>query len=209
MKYYSIGCDCHPAIVLTHLNLRLSASPFDWLNTNVINTFEYFLDLVQTNFIHFMSDIQHDKLPYSKYYPYSTFYHDTNIIQDSKIKEKYNRRIGRFMNDFNNSKCLFLTNIKAESISSHQSMNKLCSDCNDIISNKTFITNHHILYIYILYNENYDENKLYCDKFYNQIQSLNKSNIKIIKYCRHLTIKGIWGDKNEYNQYLKDISTIT
>jgi hypothetical protein len=209
--YYSIGCDCHPAHVLKTLDLRKNSSPFDSLDINPINTFEYFYELIQTEFKYFMQDlIINDEYsrPSSKHYQYSFFHHDKKINKDNTIKEKYLRRITCLLNHYTHFNCIFLVNIKSSSIISCEIASKLYLDCLKIINDDTFIKNNHIIFIYIRYDEDLNENKESIDVFYTKIKEINSKNIFIIKYNRHLKKDGIWGNTKMYHTYFNHLLTL-
>ena len=201
-NFYSIGCDCHPAMVLKVMGLRKKSSPFDWLDTNSLNTFEYFYDMIQTEFKNFMREIViNNEKPFSKYYPYSLFHHDPNIKDDIIIQQKYLRRISRFLDHYKHSSCVFLANIKSDSITSYEIVNKLYLDCVKIINDSTFIKNNHILFIYIRYDDDFIENNEYINELYSKIKNLDKNNIFLIQYNRNLQEGRLSGDPNMYSTY--------
>ena len=149
--FFSIGSDCHPAIVLKKLNLRNNSSPFDWLDTKGLYVFEYFYENIKTNFKYFLYDIvKNEKFqPYSNKYPNSIFLHDLDIIENINVKEKYLRRIQTLLVNYYNSKCVFVCNITSNTITSNDIVSKLYFDCLNIINDNTFVTNNHSIYIYI------------------------------------------------------------
>ena len=208
--YYSIGSDCHPAMVLKHLNLRRESSPFDWLDTKCISVFEYFHEHIITDFKYFLYDLEKNERsqPYSKKYPKSIFLHDLDIIENNNVNEKYVKRIQRLQHNYNNSACVFVCNIKSNSILSHSIVSKLYVDCSKIINNNIFITNRHNLYIYIRYDEDFTENEQYCNSFYTKIKQLTNNNVVINKYCRNFKKDGIWGDNSKYSLHFKDLLSL-
>lgn len=209
--FFSIGSDCHPAIVLKKLNLRNNSSPFDWLDTKGLYVFEYFYENIKTNFKYFLYDIvKNEKFqPYSNKYPNSIFLHDLDIIENINVKEKYLRRIQTLLVNYYNSKCVFVCNITSNTITSNDIVSKLYFDCLNIINDNTFVTNNHSIYIYIRYDNDLKENEQYCDIFYTKIKNLNNTNININKYCRNLKKNGIWGDDSKYAIFFKDLLLFT
>ena len=205
--FFSIGSDCHPAMVLKNLNLRQKSSPFDWIDTKGISVFEYFYENITTDFKYFLYDLEKNEKsqPYSKKYPNSIFLHDLDIIENNNVKEKYIKRIERLQLNYNNSKCVFVCNITSNSILSNYIVSKLYVDCLKIINDDIFITNRHSLYIYIRYDEDFTENEEYCNSFYTKIKNLNNNNVLINKYCRKFKEDGIWGDASKYSIFFEDL----
>ena len=81
---------------------------------------------------------------------------------------------------------MFLANIKSDSITSYEIVNKLYLDCVKIINDSTFIKNNHILFIYIRYDDDFIENNEYINELYSKIKNLDKNNIFLIQYNRNL-----------------------
>lgn len=205
--FFSIGCDCHPAMVLKNLNLRNNSSPFDWLDTKSISVFEYFYENITTDFKYFLYDLKKNEKsqPYSKKYPNTIFLHDLDIIENNNVKEKYIRRIQLLQHNYNNSKCVFVCNINSNGILSNDIVSKLYTDCVKIINDDTFTSNRHILYIYIRYDEDFTENEQYCNSFYTKIKNLTNNNVLINKYCRNYKKDGTWGDSSKHSTFFKDL----
>lgn len=209
IKYYSIGCDCHPSHVLSHLKLRHKAGPFDHIDIKSLYSAEYFLKLINSSFLNFLDDllVNNNGKVVSKNYSQAEFIHDNDLITNKESKHKYERRIKRFMDDYNNSKCVFLLNIKYDSITNKNEINKLICNINDILNDHHFIKNNHILYLYLRFDENLDQNKILCDTFINEILKKFKYNGNFVfkKYCRCLSKSGIWGNPLEYSQIFSDL----
>jgi len=209
IKYYSIGCDCHPAYVLTYLKLRHKAGPFDHIDTKSIESAEYFLKLTNSSFLNFLDDllINNNGKVISKHYPQTEFCHDNDLITNKESKHKYERRINRFMDDYKHSKCVFLLNIKYDTIKNKNDVIKLIGDIDNILNEHYFIKNDHILYLYLRYDENLDENKILCDLFINEISTKFKysKNFVFKKYCRYKNKFGIWGNPLEYSNIFSDL----
>lgn len=73
------------------------------------------MKLVNSSFIHFSDDlvINDNNKVISKYYPHTEFSHD--LITNIETKQKYERRVKRFMDDYKNSRCVLLLTIKYNS----------------------------------------------------------------------------------------------
>jgi hypothetical protein len=208
IKYYSIGCDCHPSHVLEYLKLKHYAGPFDYIYIRSIYTPEYFFNLINSSFINFKNDLsinENGKVS-SKHYPQTEFTHDSDLITSVKINRKYERRIKRFMNDYKNLKCVFLLNINYDSICNENEVTKLIDDIKNIINEDCFVKKNHILYIYLRYDENFDQNKKLCECFIEQLSKLKQTkNLIFKKYCRHKSQYGIWGNPLEYSVIFSDL----
>lgn len=110
--FISLGNRCIPALILKHYNLRSAAYPFDWM---LSDTFDNFFKMLETDFENFISK---DSLIIDKERPFIVRDQATNFgyshdfpVTDPKIryiapnfldafesiKEKYNRRIKRFL----------------------------------------------------------------------------------------------------------------
>jgi GR25 family glycosyltransferase involved in LPS biosynthesis len=208
VKYYSIGCDCHPANLLKSLKLRHAAGPFDWMNVTSEYCPEYFLKIVKSSFKNFLDKLTINKnnIVISENYPNFEFFHDNDLITNTETMCKYKRRIKRFMNDYKNSKCVFLLNIKYDDIHNEKIVLKLVTDINNILDDDYFKKNNHILYIYLRYDENFDENKILCELFISKLLKIkNIKNIKFKKYCRYKNKFGIWGNSSDYYKIFSDL----
>lgn len=102
-NYISLGYFCNVASDLEQLGFRNTSSPFDW----EISVFEGVISAIDNRFNNFMnyeSLIQSQKYPSHYYDPnYQIwFFHDFNRYeplkkQYTKVKNKYDRRIARFL----------------------------------------------------------------------------------------------------------------
>ena len=121
---YSIGRDCSCAMYLQKQGLRISSGPFDWLtNVNdikdrlkiILNDFDNFLNLEDLKFLPKDPNVFNDEA--CDYYENLRngfyYYHDfpKNVsLNDSfsQVKEKYDRRIRRFMYNLKTKKKVLL-----------------------------------------------------------------------------------------------------
>ena len=196
-KYYSIGSDCHPCHVLTELKLRHMAGPFDHLYTGSICSLEYFLNLVDTSFINFLSNLKvnNNNRIVSQHYPYTEFVHDKDLRKNPETIKKYQRRIERFIKDYTTHKCLLLYCIHGSSIQTEKQTNKLIGYIETLLNTQYFTDNEHILYIYLRYDENITEINNF---FINELQKIQNKNLIFQKYQRNIKKYGIWGDTTKY-----------
>lgn len=190
------------------LKLRHAAGPFDWINVTSEYCPEYFLNIIKSSFKNFLdkSTINKNNIVISENYPNLEFFHDNDLITNIETMCKYKRRIKRFMNDYKNSKCVFLLNIKYDDIHNEKIVLKLVTDINNILDDDYFKKNNHILYIYLRYDENFDENKILCELFISKLLKIkNIKNIKFKKYCRYKNKFGIWGNSSDYYKIFSDL----
>lgn len=199
IKYYSIGCDCHPCHVLTELKLRHMAGPFDHIYTSSLYSLKYFLELVDTSFTNFLSNLKvnNNNRIISQHYPHTEFIHDKDLRKNPETVKKYQRRIQRFMEDYTTNKCLLLYCINHSTIQTEEQVNEVISYIETLLNTNYFKENEHILYIYLRYDENITEiNNFFIDK----LQKIENKNLIFQKYQRNINKYGIWGDKTKYNE---------
>lgn len=166
------------------------------------------MKLINSSFKNFLNDllINDNGQVISKYYPQTEFHHDNDLITNIESKHKYERKIKRFMNDYKNSKCVLLLNITYHSIQNKNDVIKLICDIKNILNEHYFVKNNHILYIYLRYDKNLDQNKILCDFFINEISKFKYTrNFVFKKYYRHINKFGIWGNPLEYSQIFSDL----
>jgi len=196
-KIIPIGCDCHPTNVIKHLGIRNESMPFDWLNTNSLKGLDYVRDNINTKFKYYIKDlISEDDQVFAQRYNYSTFKHHKDLIDNQETRDTFIRRSNRFLDAIKNP-CIFLYNVKSKDLNTQ---NKLDQFKKSVLNFKKVMKRNDELYIYIRYDESYNENRKYCDN----LLKLNKiKNVKIIQHVRHLEKYGIWGDPKKYNILLK------
>ena len=122
---YSIESNCGCAMYLNMLGLRIASGPFDWITgansleeriNIILNYFNSFLSFDNLKFID--KDINHKNHDFNNDYYINTennilFLHDFkhNILLEnmySKVKEKYDRRIQRFIDNIRSKKTLLI-----------------------------------------------------------------------------------------------------
>jgi len=113
-NFMTIGCDCTPAYALKDLNLREQSLPFDWITSNVDALYKCF----KNNFIDFHTELKYtiskkrvvDAYGFQYPHDYPVINEIDPIDQEPKeiiipdlsdyydtVKEKYDRRIKRFL----------------------------------------------------------------------------------------------------------------
>ena len=190
-KYYSIGCDCHPTRVLTTLNLRHGAGPFDHIYTSGTHSIPYLMELIETNFENFLCDLARNAKGHmiSKNYPATEFIHDKDLKNN---KSKYNRRIVRFIKHYKEEKCIFFYCIDEHTV---KDTNDLANSIMQLLESDYFKANDHILFAYLRYDE---EIHTLCDFFVEEMKKIKNKNLIFKQYVRKLKKYGIWGNEEEY-----------
>ena len=123
---FSIGGNCFPAEILRGLKLRKYSSPLDWTygtsiysNLEIINNkFYRFIELEDLIFSYKTEYSFCYKNKYNGLYFSHDFFNEINKEQYMHIKEKYNRRIHRLVNDLHNLKILMVY-VGSRNIKSH------------------------------------------------------------------------------------------
>ena len=132
-NFLALGHNCGPAAALRHLNIRKFALPFDWVESSIDILEECFKD----NFSKYHTNLRFNESKtrlideYGFQFPHDYPTIDNNIVEDGfieekvildnwkdnydKVKEKYDRRIKRFLNILNDNKkiivlCKYSTN---------------------------------------------------------------------------------------------------
>ena len=208
--FVSLGCDCHPAHVLSTLGLRQEAYPFDWLDTDSSVALKYVEQNIRESFQSFVLNIAHasdDNIPYASNFPQSRFLHHQDISTNVAVQSSFQRRGIRFMNTFRDATPLtpliLLHNVK----STHVSDDFIRS----VHSLDTFIQQHDSvgkvgcpvrLWIYIRYDEPSDiiNESEACVCLANGSFGITT----VIRYCRHQSTYGIWGNPMNYRLLLEE-----
>jgi len=197
-----IGCDCHPAYTLKKLGIRKFSLPFDWLNTQPFSGIWYVMDNIKNNFIFFLSGLTKNERGYivAEKYNFAEFMHEKDLIENIKSQNKFNRRIIRFIKIINKFDCFFLYNLPSNNITNLDQIDKFVNDVSDFTK---IIKPNDKLFIYFRYDENYDENREYCNTLLNKLNNVNK--VHITKYIRSTKQFGEWGDYREYYSLYKNL----
>ena len=116
---YSIGNNCGCAMYLNMLGLRIASGPFDWVTG--ANSLEERINIILNDFNRFIDKDDliclnrgvHNNISYSNKYNDLIFMHDfdKNCLFDDmypKVKEKYDRRIQRFIDNIKSKKVLLI-----------------------------------------------------------------------------------------------------
>jgi hypothetical protein len=198
-----LGCDCHPAYMLNRLHIRDKSLPFDWLNTDPLEGIEYVTDNLVNHFKHFLTDLYTNERGYivAKQYKFTEFMHEHDLMENEDSKNKLLRRVDRFITIIENQRNIFLYNITSKSINSSDDVTYFINAVNKFL---THIKNNDSLHIYIRYDENFDENKTYCDELCDELNKI--AGIKCVKYIRFKEKFGIWGDERKYERLMRNLA---
>ncbi|MEH2279477.1 MAG: DUF1796 family putative cysteine peptidase [Nostoc sp.] len=124
-SYYpiSLGHSCIPAYHLGLFGLRTQSLPFDWLLSPSYLSIDYAVELIDTNFKYFLSNLEynHKGIVVSRYFPDVKFphhdllknsgnYHDRLESNEANQILAFERRTKRFINLIS-SKNVFFINV--------------------------------------------------------------------------------------------------
>jgi hypothetical protein len=198
----SLGCDCHPAYVLRALSIRKQSFPFDWQNTDPSRGIEYVNSNIKTNFKFFTQELKRDddNCIISAHYPYAQFLHYSDMIDNQTAVTTFLRRGKRFIEYFNRKKCLFLFNVPSYALGKSRDVSMVVDSVKEFhrLSN-----GRHKLFIYIRYDESYQENETNCNLLIERLNAIRHT--RTAKYIRHKKEYGIWGDELQYVGLLKSL----
>lgn len=196
-----IGADCSPAYCLQKLNLRSTSLPFDWLNTDPIKGLNFVKDNIKNNFSLFLAGLNKNDAGniISSKYSYAEFLHEPNLIQSNDDQQKFYRRIEKFTTLYKKD-VNFIYNIPSTSLDTRQVAEDFIRSVHEF---KEVLKKNDKLYIYIRYDESYDENRLNCEKVNNAFN--DSLNINIKKHIREIEAFGIWGNEKEYPELLRKL----
>ncbi|NSL87198.1 DUF1796 family putative cysteine peptidase [Chitinophaga solisilvae] len=194
-----LGCDCHPAYVLARLGHRKRSLPFDWISLHPLTALAYVHENIITDFRYFLHSLQRNEEGhvYAERFPETTFYHHGDIIDKKKTYRAFVRRGRRFMKYVRKRRCTYLYNIASVNVDSPESVQQLTAAavlfCNVLKKDDR-------CWIYIRYDESYEENRLYCDMLYEALRKTGR--IAVVRYIRYKEKFDIWGDETAYQQLL-------
>lgn len=197
-----IGYDCHPAYLLTKLQLRKYSLPFDWLASDSIIGLNYIKENLQSNFQGFISPLsKNDKGEViSMKYPYARFMHAPDLIECNQKKVAFSRRIKRLYEILNNNNCYLLYTLNTTRIISHAHIATIIKSFEDL---STLLKAQDRICVYLRYDKAKIEPNPLCEELYSELQTLNK--VSVCKYTRDVENYGIWGDESEYAKLLQKL----
>jgi len=197
-----LGCDCFPAYILKQTNLRRDSFPFDWLSTNSILGVKYIYDNIINNFEFFLKDLRKNDSGqiYSPFYEYSLFFHHNDLIDNPATYSTFVKKCNKFLKYIETKSCGYLYNLKSVELISQYHVNIFKESVNSF---QRIMKPGDKLFIYIRYDESYDENRNFCDGLLTELRNFEK--VKTAKFNRQKSKFGIWGDQSCYKALLAEI----
>ena len=201
-----IGCDCHPAYMLSKLELREESLPFDWLDTKPLLALNYAYQNINNRFTYFLKDLKKSEIGkvFADKYPEALFYHFDDLIENDKLQNKIKKRVDRFLKFYQTDECYFLHTLTSNSIETFDNVEYVKQS---IINFKSLLKNNDELIIYLRFDESFDENKENAILLQEFTDSL--SQVRLIKYIRFKDKFGIWGDESQYKILIKELGIRT
>ncbi|QEE49529.1 hypothetical protein FUA48_08030 [Flavobacterium alkalisoli] len=197
-----IGCDCHPAHCLKKLHIRKQSFPFDWLNTLPVEGIKYVTDNIENDFESFISDliINQNNNIVSSHYPETEFIHEKDLIVNNETKNKLKTRSTLFLQAYKNNPVDFLFSLPVSGINSVNDIDYITRSISDFTKK---IKENDRLYIYVRYDENVNENKVFSNKLFEALNNIPKVNSA--KYVRYFNKYGLWGNPSAYPDLIEDL----
>lgn len=201
-----IGCDCHPAYMLSKLQLRKESLPFDWLDVKPNLALNFVYETLQTEFNFFLKDLGRDEngKVLSQKHPEALFYHFDDLIENQNLKHKIKQRIDRFSNLFSSKQCCFIHTITSLSFQNETDFNFIKKSISNFT---TILKENDELLIYLRFDETLEENKENTILLKQFVQVL--PNVNLIFYIREKNKFGIWGDETKYKQLVTKLGIQT
>lgn len=201
-----IGCDCHPAYMLSKLELRKESLPFDWLDTKSHLALNFAFETIQSEFHFFLSDLDKNEQGkvFSQKHPEALFYHFDDLIENKDFQKKIKERNQRFLKLYKNKACYFLHTVTSQAIEEESNLQFVIQSINKFSS---ILKPNDELLIYLRFDESLTENSHHAQLLEKAIQSY--SQVKMISYVRKKEVFGIWGDETYYKKLVNDIGIQT
>lgn len=201
-----IGCDCHPAYMLSKLELRSESLPFDWLDTKPTLALNFVFETIQTKFDFFLKDLQKNEQGkiFSKKHPEALFYHFDDLIENKDFQKKIEERTQRFLKLYKNKACYFLHTVTSQAIETESDLQFVIQSINKFSS---ILKPNDELLIYLRFDESLTENRHHAQLLEKAIQSYPQ--VKMISYVRQKETFGIWGDESIYKKLVNQIGIRT
>lgn len=201
-----IGCDCHPAYMLSKLELRNESFPFDWLDTKPSLALNFAFETIQSEFRFFLSDLEKnvEGKVFSKKHPEALFYHFDDLIENINFQKKIKERTQRFLKLYKDKACYFLHTVTSQAIEKESDLQFVTQSIDKFSS---ILKPNDELLIYLRFDESLTENSCHAQLLEKTIQSY--SQVKMISYVRHKEKFGIWGDETYYKKLVNNIGIHT
>lgn len=194
-----IGCDCHPAHLLSILTLRKESLPFDWLDIKSHLALNYIFENIQSDFKFFLTDLYKnvDGKVFSKKYPESLFYHYDNLIDNFDLQNKIMQRVERFLILYKNKKCCFIHTIAYDVSLNEKDLNFIV---NAAIKFSSLLKPEDQLMIYLRFDELILQDCYQWKLLENRLRNIKK--VKVISYVLEKNKFGMWGDEKKYKELI-------
>lgn len=201
-----IGCDCHPAYMVSKLELRQESLPFDWLDTKPLLALNYAYQNINNRFTYFLKDLKKSEIGkvFADKYPEALFYHFDDLIENDKLQNKIKIRVDRFLKFYQTDECYFLHTLTSNSIETFDNVEYVKQS---IINFKSLLKNNDELIIYLRFDESFEEHKENAQLLQDFADSL--SQVRLIKYLRFKDKFGIWGDESQYKKLMNELGIKT
>jgi hypothetical protein len=201
-----IGCDCHPAYMLSKLELRKESLPFDWLDTKPHLALNFAFETIQSEFHFFLSDLDKNEQGkvFSQKHPEALFYHFDDLIENQDFQKKIKERTQRFLKLYKNKACYFLHTVTSQAIKEESDLQFVIQSIDNFSS---ILKPNDELLIYLRFDESLNENRYHAQLLEKAIQSYPQ--VKMISYVRQKEEFGIWGDETYYKKLVNDIGIQT
>lgn len=201
-----IGCDCHPAYMLSKLELRKESLPFDWLDTKSHLALNFAFETIQSEFQFFLNDLDKNEQGkvFSQKHPEALFYHFDDLIENKDFQRKIKERTQRFLILHKNKACYFLHTVTSQAIKEESNLQFVIQSIDRFSS---ILKPNDELLIYLRFDESLTENRHHAQLLEKAIQSYPQ--VKMISYVRQKEEFGIWGDETYYKKLVNDIGIQT
>lgn len=201
-----IGCDCHPAYMLSKLELRKESLPFDWLDTKPHLALNFAFETIQSEFQFFLNDLDKNEQGkvFSQKHPEALFYHFDDLIENKDFQKKIKERTQRFLKLYKNKACYFLHTVTSQAIKEESDLQFVIQSIEKFSS---ILKPNDELLIYLRFDESLTENGHHAQLLEKTIQSYPQ--VKMISYVRQKEVFGIWGDETYYKKLVNNLGIHT
>lgn len=201
-----IGCDCHPAYMISKLELRNESLPFDWLDTKPSLALYYAFINIKDNFSDFLIDLKKNEKGkvFAEKYPEALFYHFDDLIENVQLQNKIRQRIARFLELRSSKSCYYLHTLPSSGIATTENLEFVKES---IVNFQSLLKNNDELIIYLRFDESFEEHKEKAQLLQDFADSL--SQVRLIKYLRFKDKFGIWGDESQYKKLMHELGIKT
>ena len=207
LKYLlPIGCDCHPAYMLSKLGLRNESLPFDWMDTKPALALNFAFETIQSEFYFFLNDLVKNEQGkvFAQKHPEALFYHFDDLIENIDFQKIIEERTQRLLKLYKNKACYFLHTVTSQAIEEESDLHFVIQS---LAKFSSLLKPNDELLIYLRFDESLTESSYHAQLLAKEIQSF--SQVKMISYVRKKDKFGIWGDETQYKKLVDDIGIQT